>query len=255
MAGGIRGSWRGRRRLRHPGRRAADGAAPPRHQQDRSLEDLEACSSHGVSRRGPGRHRLGVRRTWPLASRTADAAHATRLDARSGELRAAARTVRHHGGGARALLQHAGAAQISQDRGHRAGALPGISAPRALARPDVGFQLWARWQARRSTGARPSASAAPGKPCWVKTFVASQPRSSTWQNAAAAHARAAPGPARGRPLPGLTSNTCYVNGRYRARSHADLAWRCGPPSKTCCTARASRVTCVFIEIDAGAAWT
>jgi DNA mismatch repair protein MutL len=66
----------------------------------RSLEDLESVSHHGLSGRGAGGHRLGVRNA-SVASRTEqDDAHAHRLDARSGELNPAARQRGHQRRGA-----------------------------------------------------------------------------------------------------------------------------------------------------------
>jgi DNA mismatch repair protein MutL len=95
---------------------------------------------HGLSRRGAGRHRLGVRTA--LLSRPADPPHAYLLDARSGELRPVARssgtTVE-----VKELFFSTPARRkfLKTDATELAHCVEAVRR-HALARPDVGFAIW-----------------------------------------------------------------------------------------------------------------
>jgi hypothetical protein len=122
LAGRRRAQHRGRgRRRRHPARRTAAGAEAPCHQQDPQPGRPGIGGHHGLSRRGAGGHRVGGRGVHHQPHRCCRARGAAGRPRR----RTAARRAcpGHHGRGARALLQHPGAAQVPEERRHRAGAL------------------------------------------------------------------------------------------------------------------------------------
>ena len=107
---------RRRRRRRHrPGRPAA-GPGPPCHQQDRQPGRSGTGRQLRLSRRGAGLDRLGGagRADQPTPAARPCLARARRERART------SRAGEWHGGrGGRSVLQHAGAAQVPEDRGDR----------------------------------------------------------------------------------------------------------------------------------------
>ncbi len=118
--GAAGGRWRaadlGRgRRQRHRPRGTGAGAAPPRHQQDRVAGRPGIGEHHGLSRRGAGRHRVGVRADACCRARAGQAS-AFLLDARSGELRPAARATGTTVEVKELFFSTPGAAQIPQER-------------------------------------------------------------------------------------------------------------------------------------------
>ena len=106
-----------------------------------------------------------------ITSRSDDAAHATRLDARSGELAAGGAQRRHDGRGARALLQHAGAAQVPEDRERPSSRTASRRcAATRWSRPDLALRGLARRQGGRALGAR-ERRGAHRRRCSAPTFV------------------------------------------------------------------------------------
>jgi DNA mismatch repair protein MutL len=182
-----------------------------------SLSDLEAVQSLGF--RGEALAAIASVSELAISSRSADAAHATRLDARSGELRAAARTC-----GTtvevRELFFNTPARRkfLKTEATEQAHCLEQLRRV-ALAHPGVGFQLWAdgklvdHWRAAEDAAQRLAAVLG-------EDFVAAS-RPLAWQNAAlriqgrlglpeAARARA-------------DQQYLYVNGRFvrdRTLAHA-----------------------------------
>ena len=126
-----------------------------------SLNDLEAVGTMGF--RGEALAAIASIADLSLASRTADAAHASRLDAHSGELQPAARAT-GTSVEVRELFFATPARRkfLKTDATELAHCLEAVRR-HALARPDVGFAVWhegklvAQW--RRATGASPSQAA------------------------------------------------------------------------------------------------
>lgn len=118
-----------------------------------SLDDLEAVSTMGF--RGEALAAIASVADVSLLSRTAGAAHAMRLDARSGELSPAARAV-GTSVEVRELFFNTPARRkfLKSDATEMAHALEAVRR-HALARPDVGFAVWhegrlvAQWRAAR----------------------------------------------------------------------------------------------------------
>ncbi len=149
-------------------------------------------------------------------------ANALLLDARSGELRPAARSPRHDAGGERAVLLHPRPAQVFKDRCHRAGALHRSRAPPRPGPPDVGFAIWhegklvEQWRRRahRWHRAQPEPWRAAWPTCWART---------SWTTACPVHRTSTSGgitvigPRRACPMPPAPApdqQYCYVNGRF-----------------------------------------
>ena len=104
-----------------------------------NLHDLESVATMGF--RGEALAAIASVSEMALLSRTAQQANAFCSDARSGELRPAARST----GTTVEVMElffppRRGAS--SENRRHRAGALRGGRAPPRLALPDVGFAIW-----------------------------------------------------------------------------------------------------------------
>ena len=158
---------------------------------------------------------------------------------RSGELAAGGARRRHDGRGARAVLQHAGAAQVPEDRGDRARALRRGGAP-----PCAGA---ARARASRSgTTARRSQH-------WRAASAGAAHRRRARRRVRRAQPRASRVDLGGLAISGRTGTPEAARARAdhavrlrqrppRARQ-ADRARRCARPTTTCCTAAASRRTC------------
>ncbi len=127
-----------------------------------SLDDLEAVGTMGF--RGEALAAIASIADLSLASRTADAAHASRLDARSGELQPAARAT-GTSVEVRELFFATPARRkfLKTDATELAHCLEAVRR-HALVRPEVGFAVWhegklvAQW--RRATGGGPSQAAA-----------------------------------------------------------------------------------------------
>ena len=126
-----------------------------------SLTDLEAVGTMGF--RGEALAAIASIADLSLASRTADAAHASRLDAHSGELQPAARAT-GTSVEVRELFFATPARRkfLKTDATELAHCLEAVRR-HALARPEVGFAVWhegklvAQW--RRAAGASPSQAA------------------------------------------------------------------------------------------------
>ena len=122
-----------------------------------SLLDLEQVATMGF--RGEALAAVASVSELSITSRTADAPHATRLDARSGELAPAARARRHRVE-VRELFFSTPARRkfLKTDATEAAHCLEAVRR-HALARPDVGFAVWhehklvAQWRARQRRAA------------------------------------------------------------------------------------------------------
>ena len=114
----------------------------------RSLDDLERSRRWAFAARRWRRSRRC--RSWRWSAARRRAGHAQRLDARSGELVAGRARAGHHRRSARAVLQHAGAAQVPEVRLHRARALHRGRAPPRAGAADGRLRGVARRQAGRA---------------------------------------------------------------------------------------------------------
>ncbi len=172
-----------------------------------SLIDLEAVATMGF--RGEALAAIASIAELSIASRTADAAHASRLDARSGELQPAAR-AQGTSVEVRELFFATPARRkfLKTDATELAHCLEAVRR-HALARPDVGFAVWhegklvAQW--RRSDAAQ--------RPADVlgEDFIAQSRPLEAIVGAVRVHGRAGlPDAARSRS----DQQYAYVNGRY-----------------------------------------
>ena len=110
-----------RRRPRYRRGRAAAGAGAPRDQQDRLARGSGGGHDPRFSRRGAAVDRLGGAAAHQLARRRRRAGRGDRRERWRARRRAArGPPARHHGRGARVVLQRAGAAQVREQRRHRA---------------------------------------------------------------------------------------------------------------------------------------
>ena len=128
-----------------------------------NLHDLESVATMGF--RGEALAAIASIADLSLASRTADAAHASRLDARSGELQAAAR-AQGTSVEVRELFFATPARRkfLKTDATELAHCLEAVRR-HALARPDVGFAVWhegrlvEQWRRATPAAAEPTAEA------------------------------------------------------------------------------------------------
>ena len=200
-----------------------------------SLLDLEQVATMGF--RGEALAAVASVSELSITSRTADAPHATRLDARSGELAPAARAV-GTSVEVRELFFSTPARRkfLKTDATEAAHCLEAVRR-HALARPDVGFAVWhdgklvAQWRAASAEQRL--------RDVLGEEFVAhSRPLQEQRRRAAAARPhRPARGGARARRPPVRLRQR-----PLRARPAASPT-ACARPTRTCCTARASRPMC------------
>jgi hypothetical protein len=158
------------------------------------------------------------------------------LHARSGEL--ARRAGRgHHGRGAGAVLQHAGAAQVPQDRRHRAGARAGRRAPPCAGAARRGLCRLARGPAGGAVAPSTRRPAQRLATCWAPT---SRPPAANCRPRGADDHRRPRRPARGGAQRAPTCSTCSSTAASCATGCSRTP--CARPTKTSCTAAASRPT-------------
>ena len=222
-----------------PRRRAAAGAAPPRHQQDRLAGRPGARGDDGLSRRGAGRHRLGGRAGHRQPHRRC-AARAARSTRARGELAPAARAV-----GTSVEVRELFFATPARRKFLKTEATElahCIEAVRrhALARPDVGFAVWhdgklvaAVARARRRRSAL--------RDVLGDDFVDAAAASVAVRARRRCASAAAPACPRRRARAPTSSTSTSTAAIVRDKLHR--ARRALAPTKTCCTARASRATC------------
>ena len=168
---------------------------------------------------------------------------AQRLDARSGELQPAARgrgtTVEVRG----AVLRHAGAAQVPEDRRHRVRTCAGGGAPPRAGAARRRLRGLARRPAVGAVAARPPRRSA-WPTCWARDFDRRQPGARRPIRPAARCTAASAGPRPRAAAP--TSSTCSSTAATCA-----TAWSrtpCAPPTRTSCTAAGSRATCCTCDL-------
>ena len=173
----------------------------------RSLEDLESVGTMGF--RGEALAAIASVSDASIASRTADDAHAHRLDARSGELNPAARSV-GTSVEVRELFFSTPARRkfLKSEPTELAHCLESVRR-HALSRPDVGFSVW--HEGKLVEQLRPGSASQRLQDVLGDTFIATSREVDLQIGPMRVHGRAGlPDAARSR----ADWQYCYVNGRY-----------------------------------------
>jgi DNA mismatch repair protein MutL len=173
----------------------------------RSLEDLESVGTMGF--RGEALAAIASVSDASIASRTADDAHAHRLDARSGELNPAARSV-GTSVEVRELFFSTPARRkfLKSEATEMAHCLESVRR-HALSRPDVGFSVW--HEGKLVEQLRPGSASQRLQDVLGDTFIATSREVDLQIGPMRVHGRAGlPDAARSR----ADWQYCYVNGRY-----------------------------------------
>ncbi len=201
-----------------------------------SLADLEGVATMGF--RGEALAAIASVSELSLVSRTADAAHATRLDASSGELAPTARAV-GTSVDVRELFFATPARRkfLKTDATELAHCVDAVRR-HALARPDVGFAVWhegrlvAQWRATADKGARLA------DVLGTEFMAASVALQTSGRAAATAWPRRHAGRGAGPCRPAIRLRQWPLRARQAASRTA-----CAARTRTCCMVRASRCTC------------